>query len=59
MNPEELEDEVNFDVEEFNKNVLIPSFNKVVLNEHSKYIDPESEEKAVIFAVNDRHAMKL
>lgn len=56
LNPEELEDEVNFDVEEFNKNVLTPSFNKVVLNELSKYIDPESEEKAVIFAVNDRHA---
>lgn len=56
MNAEELEDEVNFDVEEFNKNVLTPSFNKVVLTELSKYIDPESEEKAVIFAVNDRHA---
>ena len=56
LNAEELEDEVNFDVEEFNKNVLTPSFNKVVLTELSKYIDPESEEKAVIFAVNDRHA---
>lgn len=59
LNPEELEDEVNFDVEEFNKNVLTPSFNKVVLNELSKYIDPESEEKAVIFAVNDRHADEI
>lgn len=59
LNPEELEDEVNFDVEEFNKNVLTPSFNKVVLNELSKYINPESEEKAVIFAVNDRHADEI
>ncbi len=59
LNPEELEDEVNFDVEEFNKNVLTPSFNKVVLSELSKYIDPESEEKAVIFAVNDRHADEI
>ena len=59
LNPEELEDEVNFDVEEFNKNVLTPSFNKVVLTELSKYIDPESEEKAVIFAVNDRHADEI
>lgn len=59
LNPEELEDEVNFDVEEFNKTVLTPSFNKVVLTELSKYIDPESEEKAVIFAVNDRHADEI
>lgn len=59
LTPEELEDEVNFDVEEFNKNVLTPSFNKVVLTELSKYIDPESEEKAVIFAVNDRHADEI
>ena len=59
LNPEELEDEVNFDVEEFNKNVLTPSFNKVVLTELSKYIDPESDEKAVIFAVNDRHADEI
>lgn len=59
LNPEELEDELDFDVEEFNKNVLTPSFNKVALTELSKYIDPESEEKTVIFAVNDRHADEI
>nr|MCR4821603.1 type I restriction-modification system endonuclease [Treponema sp.] len=59
LNAEELEDEVDFDVEEFNKNVLTPSFNKVVLTELSKYIDPESEEKTLIFAVNDRHADEI
>lgn len=59
LNAEELEDEVDFDVEEFNKNVLIPSFNQVVLKELSKYIDPESDEKSVIFAVNDRHADEI
>ena len=59
LNPEELEDEVNYDVEEFNKNVLTPAFNQVVLKELSKYIDPESEEKTLIFAVNDRHADEI
>ena len=59
LNPEELEDELDFDVEDFNKNVITPSFNQVVLKELSKYIDPESEEKTIIFAVNDRHADEI
>lgn len=59
LNPQELEDELDFDVEEFNKNVLAPSFNETVLAELSKHIDPESEEKTVIFAVNDRHADEI
>ena len=40
----------------FNKNVITDSFNDVVLQELSKYIDPEGEEKTIIFAVNDQHA---
>lgn len=59
LNPEELEDEVDFEVEEFNKNVLIPSFNTAVLEELTKYIDPEGDEKTLIFAVNDLHADEI
>lgn len=59
LNPEELEDEVDFDVEDFNKNVVTPAFNEVVLSEISKYIDPEGEEKTLFFAVNDRHADEI
>lgn len=59
LNPEELEDEVDFEVEDFNKKVVTPSFNEVVLSEISKYIDPESEEKTLFFAVNDRHADEI
>lgn len=59
LNPEELEDELDFDVEDFNRNVITPSFNKAALSEISKYIDPESEEKTIIFAVNDRHADEI
>jgi len=59
LNPEELEDELDFDVEDFNRNVITPSFNKAALSEISKHIDPESEEKTIIFAVNDRHADEI
>ena len=59
LNPEELEDELDFDVEEFNKSVLTPAFNETSLEEIAKHIDPESEEKTVIFAVNDRHADEI
>ncbi len=59
LNPEELEDEVDFEVEDFNKKVVTPSFNEVVLSEISKYIAPESEEKTLFFAVNDRHADEI
>ena len=59
LNPEELEDELDFDVEEFNKSVLTPAFNEASLEEIAKHIDPESEEKTVIFAVNDRHADEI
>ena len=59
MNPEELADELDFDVEDFNKNVLTPAFNKTVLTELSKQIDPESDEKTIIFAVSDRHADEI
>ena len=59
LNPEELADELDFDVEDFNKNVLTPAFNKTVLTELSKYIDPESDEKTIIFAVSDCHADEI
>ena len=59
VNGQELEDEIDFEVEEFNKKVLTPSFNEVVLTELSRYIDPESEEKTIIFAVNDHHADEI
>ena len=59
LNPEELEDELNFDVEDFNKKVIAPSFNEAVLTELAQHIDPEGEEKALIFAVSDRHADEI
>ncbi|MDE7542846.1 type I restriction-modification system endonuclease [Bacillus cereus] len=53
---EEMEDTVQFDVEQFNKKVITEPFNSAVLNKLTDYIDPTSKEKTLIFAVNDAHA---
>ncbi len=58
-NSELLEDELNFDVEQFNKKVITRSFNETVLAEIAKDIDPENPEekgKTLIYAVDDQHA---
>ena len=54
-----LPDEVDFDVEDLNRNVISESFNRIVLEQVAKCIDPSSpdiEGKTLIYAVNDRHA---
>lgn len=58
-NSELLNDELNFDVEQFNKKVITRPFNEAVLAEISKDIDPENPEeqgKTLIYAVDDQHA---
>lgn len=51
-----VEDELNIDVSGFNTRVIAPNFNKTVVEELVKYIDPESREKTLIFAATDSHA---
>ena len=58
-NSEVLSDELDFDVEQFNKTVITRPFNEAVLAEIAKDIDPENPEekgKTLIYAVNDPHA---
>lgn len=55
-NSDELEDELEFDVEQFNRMVITESFNRTVLTEIAKDLDPEGEGKTLIFAVTDDHA---
>ena len=58
-NSEMLEDELNFDVEHFNRQVITRSFNETVLSEIARSIDPENPKesgKTLIYAVNDDHA---
>lgn len=52
----ELEDELDFDIEQFNRKVITEPFNRAVLGEIAQYIDPEGEGKILIFAVDDNHA---
>ena len=58
-NGELLEDELDFDVEQFNRKVITEDFNRTVLTEIANDIYPEFPEeygKTLIYAVNDSHA---
>lgn len=58
-NSELLEDELDFDVESFNRQVITEPFNRTVFAEIACDIDPESPDvqgKTLIYAVNDAHA---
>ncbi|MDA8222645.1 MAG: type I restriction-modification system endonuclease [Desulfitobacterium hafniense] len=55
-NSDELEDELNFDVESFNRKVITEPFNRTVLEEIAKSINPDGEGKTLIYAVDNSHA---
>ena len=49
-------DELRFEVEQFNKQVITEEFNRVVAEELAKHIDPALPGKTLIFAATDAHA---
>lgn len=49
-------DEIRFDVEQFNKQVVTVEFNRVVAEELTNHIDPDLPGKTLIFAATDAHA---
>lgn len=51
-----LPDEIRFEVDQFNKQVITPEFNRVVAEELARHIDPALPGKTLIFAVTDAHA---
>lgn len=55
-NSELLDDELNFNVDNFNKQVVNENFNRVMLKEIANYINPNGLGKTLIFAVDDKHA---
>lgn len=58
-NSEELADELDFGVEDFNRKVVNENFNRAVLGEIARDIDPKNVEeqgKTLIYAVSDAHA---
>lgn len=53
---ETLPDEIDFEVEQFNKKVITENFNRVILEEIANRIDPNEPAKTLIFATTDKHA---
>lgn len=52
----ELEDELNFDVEAFNRRVINENFNRVICEQLVQELDPFGDEKAMVFCATDLHA---
>jgi len=51
----EMPDDVNFDVDSFNRRVVNENFNRVICQELAKELDPFGEEKTLIFCCTDLH----
>ncbi|MEI6875137.1 MAG: type I restriction-modification enzyme R subunit C-terminal domain-containing protein, partial [Spirochaetota bacterium] len=52
----QVPDEVNIEVDEFNKSVVTENFNRVVCQELVKHIDPSLPGKTMVFCATDSHA---
>lgn len=56
INSEELPDDLNIEIDYFNKKVLNENFNRVALDQILDHISPIGKEKTLIFAATDNHA---
>lgn len=56
---EALEDELQIEVDGFNKLVITENFNRTVIKELVNHLDPEGDEKTLIFAAKDEHADRV
>jgi type I restriction enzyme R subunit len=56
---EKLEDELKIDIAGFNKLVITENFNRTVIKQLVKELDPEGDEKTLIFAATDEHADRV
>lgn len=53
---DELEDELHIEITGFNKKVITESFNRTVIQQLVKELDPDGLEKTLVFAATDEHA---
>lgn len=51
-----MPDDIQYDVDEFNKQVVTVAFNRAVADELARHIDPNLPGKTLVFAVSDAHA---
>jgi type I restriction enzyme R subunit len=56
---ERLDDELEIDIAGFNKSVITESFNRTVIQQLVKELDPDGEEKTLVFAATDEHADRV
>ncbi len=56
LDPIHLPDDIEFEIEGFNRSVITESFNQVVCQELAKQIDPDLPGKTLVFCVNRAHA---
>jgi type I restriction enzyme R subunit len=49
-------DEIQIDIDGFNRQAIVPAFNRAVCGQLAKDIDPSLPGKTLIFCANDRHA---
>lgn len=56
LNSDELEDDMKFEIDKFNKDVITKNFNIAVFEEIAMDFNPDGEGKTLIYAVNDDHA---
>ena len=52
----ELEDELDFEVDAFNRRVINENFNRVICEQLAQELDPFGDEKTMIFCATDLHA---
>mgnify|MGYP000251167106 FL=1 len=56
LNSAELEDDMKFEIDSFNRQVITENFNRTVLNEIAWDLNPDGQGKTLIYAVDDNHA---
>lgn len=56
LNSADLEDDMKFEIETFNREVITEAFNRTVLEEIAWDLNPDGEGKTLIYAVDDNHA---
>ncbi|TVQ68024.1 MAG: type I restriction-modification system endonuclease [Oceanospirillales bacterium] len=52
----ELDDELNFEVDAFNRRVINENFNRVICQQLALELDPFGDEKTLVFCATDLHA---
>ena len=55
----ELDDDLDFEVESFNRRVITEDFNRVVCEALADELDPFGEEKTLVFCATDAHADRV